>query len=454
MIGKARPFIAPAYLFLCLLLGGSGQGVWGNMLLRLLALLISAWALIERRDERLPRPIWQLMLIGGAALVLALAQLLPLSVSAWSMLPGREFLVDGYRLLGLDPAPMSWSLAPYDTFETLLALLPPIGMLAATIAFRGYSRAWLAAAMVAGAFAGVLLGALQVSAADPVTSPWYLYRQSNFGVATGFFANGNHMASLLLVTIPFIAALGATIRERPGDIKKRSAGLALVIGGLIVVITGLALNGSLAGYGLGLPVLLASALLMFGARRRFVRLALVGIAIFSLAALALLWTSPTSRGDQLGAGVSLSTRQQILTNSWELVDRFGPVGTGLGTFAKVYPLTEKPGEINRVYVNHAHNDYAELVIELGLPGAVLLLLFLAWWVAALVGMARSPAADPYAYAGAIASAALLLHSLVDFPLRTAALSAIFAMCLGLIVVSRRTAEKEGDLRPTRHLVVG
>ena len=57
-------------------------------------------------------------------------------------------------------------------------------------------------------------------------------------------------------------------------------------------------------------------------------------------------------------------------------------------------------------------------------------------------------------AGAIASAAILLHSVVDYPLRTAAMSAVFAMSLALIVESRRTARSETDLRPVRHVVVG
>ena len=56
-----------------------------------------------------------------------------------------------------------------------------------------------------------------------------------------------------------------------------------------------------------------------------------------------------------------------------------------------------------------------------------MLLFLAWWGRSVAQMVRSPASDQFAYAGAIASAALLVHSLVDFPLRTAAMSAVFAM---------------------------
>lgn len=450
MSERLRPYVAPAYLFLCLLLGGSAQGVWGNAALRLIAIMIIAWALLDRRGGSLPRPVRQLLMLIGLAIAVALLQLVPLPVSIWASLPGHAELFDGFQLLGIEPGPVPLSLSPYDGVATLLALLPPLGMLAAMIGLRGYSTAWLAAALAAGALAGVLLGVLQVTSGDPASSGWYPYRQSNFGVATGFFANGNHMASLLLASIPFIAALGATARYRAKDLRLRSAVLALVAGALVVVILGLALNGSLAGYGLGLPVVLASLLMLVGTRTALGRGVLAAIAISSLVALAMMWASPVNRG----AAASVLSRQAILANSGQLIGEFGLAGTGLGTFEKAYRLTEKPDQVDRFYVNHAHNDYLELAVETGLPGIVLMLLFLAWWGRSVWQMVRSPAADPFALAGAIASAALLLHSAVDYPLRTASLSAICAMCLILIVQSRRTARSETDLRPVRHLVVG
>jgi O-antigen ligase len=450
MIEKLRPAIAPAYLFLCLLLGGSVQGVWANALLRLIAIGIIAWALIAPREEPLSRPVKQLLVLIGLAFMLVAIQLVPLPTSIWAGFPGREHLLGAFRLLGVEAGPQPLSLAPYDSVATLLALLPPLGMLAAMIGLRGYSASWLAAALITGTVAGVLLGILQVASADPMASPWYLYRQSNFGVATGFFANSNHMASLLLVSVPFIAALGATVRERSKDVRLRSAALALVGGGLVVVVLGIILNGSLAGYGLGLPVVLASLVMLFGAHTRFARPAMLAIGAAGLVALALLWSSPVSRG----AATSVSSRQIILSNSIGLVREYGPVGSGLGTFEKAYRMGEDPAKVDRYYVNHAHDDYLELMIETGLPGIILMLLFLIWWGRSIVRMLRSPAADEFAIAGAIASAALLLHSAVDYPLRTAAMSAVFAMCLVLILQSRRSARSDSDLRPTRHLVVG
>ena len=65
--------------------------------------------------------------------------------------------------------------------------------------------------------------------------------------------------------------------------------------------------------------------------------------------------------------------------------------------------------------------------------------------------------DLLCVAGAIviASAAVLVHSLVDFPLRTAAISACFAMCLALLTGCRLPVRQDkSDLRPTRHVIIG
>jgi O-antigen ligase len=455
MSDRIRQAVAPAYLFLCLILGGSPQGLWGNAILQLLAVAIIAWALIERREESLPPLAKQLLIIIALALSLILIQMLPLPAAIWTALPGREFVVRGFEILGIAPGAMPISLAPYDSMATLLALLPPLGMLAAIIGLRAYSTAWLAAALVAGAMAGVLLGILQVSSPSPETSSWYLYRVSNFGLATGLFANSNHMANLLLVTIPFVAAVGATLRERAADVRMRSAGLAVASSGLVLAIVGLILNQSLAGIGLGVPVVLASLLILLGPSGVWTRRWLMAIGVGGLAAIALLWASPISSPlNKLGASTSIATRHEIAANSLALAGEFAPIGTGLGTFPRFYSMSEDPTKVDRYYVNHAHNDYLELAVETGVPGLLLILLFLAWWAVAVGRMLQSAAADQFALASAIASAAILLHSVVDYPLRTAAISSVFAMSLALVLVSRRVAHSDTDLRPARHLVIG
>ena len=128
-----------------------------------------------------------------------------------------------------------------------------------------------------------------------------------------------------------------------------------------------------------------------------------------------------------------------------------PFGSGLGSFRNVYSLYEQPEKVTDVYVVHAHDDYLEIALELGVAGIILMLAFLAWWAAAVWRAWRSAEGGPFARAAAIASAAVLVHSLVDFPLRTAGIAVCFALCLAFLADSRAAPPKEkAELRRRRH----
>ena len=178
-----------------------------------------------------------------------------------------------------------------------------------------------------------------------------------------------------------------------------------------------------------------------------------GLALLA-AAFAIASTSiGSSRIGQEASG-SVQSREAILQTTAKAMADTMPFGSGLGSFVRVYPLYESADRVVPEYVIHAHNDYAELVLELGLLGIVLIGAFLAWWMAAARAGWRTGGGGPYARAASIATAVVVVHSLVDFPLRTAALSATFAMCLALLI-DRRPSQRQdpADLRPTRHIVV-
>jgi O-antigen ligase len=454
MLKRARQFVAPAYLAMCLLLGGSVQGVWANMLLQLTGIAIIAWAAVDDTQAPLLPPARQLLGIGILTVAVIALQLIPLPSSLWPMLGGREAIAEGYVVLGMPLPALPLSLTPYTSLAALFTLIPPLAMFCAIVRLRAYSVTALAIALLLGTITGILLGALQVTSADPTTSPWYLYEESNTGVATGFFANANHMATLLVITLPFLAALLASARG--ANMQRYSALLALVSGAALVIVVGLVLNGSLAGYALTLPVLAVSALIIMPAKSAYRRLAIVVGALMTVGALAALATSSIRTGGTLSkdASTSVQSRQEILGTTFAALPHFMPLGSGVGSFRDVYPMYENPDRVSTVYVNHAHNDYAELALETGIPGMIVLLLFFLWWGGAVLRVWSSVEAGPYARAASIASAAVLIHSVVDFPLRTAAISACFAMCLALLA-DRRTpvAADKADLRPTRHVVM-
>jgi O-antigen ligase len=98
--------------------------------------------------------------------------------------------------------------------------------------------------------------------------------------------------------------------------------------------------------------------------------------------------------------------------------------------------------VEGVYVNHAHNDLAELWLEAGwaLPVVVLPLLaafVFAGWEAWRGVPGLSPAMLGLRRAAWIALLLVLLHSLVDYPLRTTAHLAVFGMLASFLVSGPR-----------------
>jgi O-antigen ligase len=446
----AKSLIAPAYLFACLILGGSAQGIWQNALLQLVGIAIIAWA-AAAGEEPLPKAAQTLLLILIAGLAVVILQLVPMPASMWSHgLRGR--IAEGYVLLGHAVPSLPLSLAPYACLNTLLGIIPGLAVLCAILRLGAFRASWLAAALLAGTVAGIMLGALQVVAPGE-GSPWYLYPQTNRGLAVGFFANANHMADLLVCALPFIAALASAGRSR--NIQRYSALLTVLVGAAILIIAGIALDGSLAGYALAVPAI-AGGILIVAPPKRNLRLPVAILAGLGLIAAVGAMATTSIGSSRIGqdASGSVQSRQEILKTTGKAIGDTMPFGSGLGSFTSVYPLYESADRVTSEYVIHAHNDYAELVLELGAAGAVLIVLFLAWWALAARAGWKPAVGGPYARAASIASAVILIHSLVDFPLRTAAISATFAMCLALLI-DRRPSQRQdaNDLRPTRHLVV-
>lgn len=451
MANRIRHLAAPAYLFLCLVLGGSAQGIWSNMFLQLAGLGLIGWAVFEPPAQALSRPARQLLWIAGIALLWIGLQLVPLPQPVWASIGPRGQLAAAQAMLGIAPAALPLSVAPYETIVTLLTLIPPIALYVAIERLHAYRASFLVAALVAGTLSGIALGALQVASPNPQESQFYFYPDVNFGMATGFFANANHMAALLLATLPFLAAIAASARasSRPQSVAVSIAAAALAL----VVAVGIVLNGSLAAYILVVPVLAASALIAFRTSAAVRRGAILGAALLMVGGVVAI-NSTAIGGSRIGADAagSVQSRQEILATTTTAMRAYMPFGSGLGTFRPVYDSFEDPDLVTATYSSHAHNDYAELALELGLPGVFLLLLFFYWWGKAAVDSWRSPEAQPYVRAAVVASAAILAHSIVDFPLRTAAISSLFAMCLAFLADRMKSDPLEpSELRATRHV---
>lgn len=442
----ARHFLGPVFLVLCVLLGGASlAGYMANLILQLTALLILVLSFMAR-PHGVPTAAKNLQWLIAALIAAMVLQLIPLPPEIWTVIPGREPIARGFELWG---EPLAWlplSLAPAATIAATLWLLPAVAIVFAMIRLGAFRPILIAWSVVAVTMVSVIIGALQVSSAGEA---FYFYQFTNRGLAVGPFANANHMATLLLICVPFLCAVA--VRGRQQRSGRAGSGLFVAcIAMLLLVGVGLVLNTSLAGIGLGVPVLVASLLLL---RRRsdLPRWSFIPIALISLAAVALVFLLPI--GNNLfgtGAQGSESRATSITTTLQAAADHL-PFGSGYGTFAAVYRGYEDPALVTRTWMNHAHSDVAEMLLEGGVIAGLMIVIFVGWWLLRTVSIWRDLESDVFSRAATIASAAVILHSFVDYPLRTAGISAAFAACLVLMTTAREASSRRRRSQNLRHL---
>lgn len=373
-----RSFYVGGLLLACLVLGGGTQkGLPTVYALELLALPL-AFDLAVRRTRQ-PGFGWPVYTMVGLILFCFAIQFVP------SLSPELSFL----------------SRDPGRTLDSLVYVGFALTLFLAFGRLEPIERNRMVAWFLTGVILNVALALTQFAASRGLTIELFPY-----ALGAGFFANANHFSSLLYVAIPFVIYQFDTIGRLP------MASLALL---LIVFVEFAA--GSTAGIFLSIGCAFVSVAVV-GRVRQVTRIALVGVTAIGAMTLALnpgniLHLSPDDPLD----------RPQIALTTIAAISKNLPLGSGYGTFDIVYPSAEPDTAISGTFVNHAHNEPLELVLEGGIPAALAMLAYLgllAW---------RLPAArqSPLSVAALCSIGFVIVHSLVDYPLRSAGLMAVFAL---------------------------
>lgn len=458
MNARVTGFVACAYVAACLILGGaSAAGAFANGVLQMAGLVVILLVLWRGpapglpAEARGPAWIWVLFLLAG------LLMLIPLPVSLWTGLPYRETVAAGYRMLGVELPTLPATLSIHGTIASLLALIPPAAVFLLVLQLPPEQRRLLAWTVLGVAGVSIILGAFQLMGGND--SPLRFYQITSPHAAVGYFANQNHNATMLLCALPFAGVIAARVASRAGPRSKRSAGAVVSIALALFLATGVALSGSAAGYGLFLLSALATVLIYRRAavgRLGWPWAAGLGILLVVLVVAGLRGpVSTQSLSEEISEDPA--SRRVLAETTVEAIGDSFPVGTGLGTFSTVYRQYEEPNRVSRGYANHAHNDYLEIVLELGLLGALLVLAFILWWLRQSWRVWRNDFnGAALARAGSTIVGIVLLHSIVDYPIRTAAIAALFAAGCAYMVPragpARRAETEPADGKaPLRHL---
>jgi O-antigen ligase len=420
-------------LVTALFLGGaSRENPWQVAIIEIVSLPLLMVALINVSKIGLWRKMLLPSLIVVLLLAIPLAQLIPIPFDIWKGLPGRELAAQALGLAGLAGGSRPFSLTPVETQGSLLALIPPIAVFLGVAGLSPPLRKRLTLLVPAVAIISLVIGAAQVAAGD--YSPLYFYETTNAGAAVGLFSNRNHHASLLIATLPLVA-LWIDLRGR--DPRRRLIPAAIALAVLMMVILGLIIVKSRAGVLLLIPSLFASLALVWrgeaGAHRRtLVAIGLVVVASLFIASVFAL--GPIL--ERFGGEAEIDGRMRTAPIVIDAALAHMPFGSGIGSFVPVFAGREPVETMAPTFWNHAHNDYLEVWLEAGVVAGVVFALYLAWWTRCAFMAWRAPlsTAANLARVGTIVTLLLLIHSTVDYPLRTLAIACLFAFACGLMVI--------------------
>lgn len=216
-----------------------------------------------------------------------------------------------------------------------------------------------------------------------------------------------------------------------------------MLAGICILLTALLLTHSRAGVSAGLIGLFFLMNLSRIARTRtswMSRLVALGLPIGLIAVYLLsgeLWQDRL-----LGTQLEEEGRFVLYSQLWEAVQRAPWGGYGAGSFAQLFPMSAN--ELTSHW-DKAHNDWLEMVFDLGWPVALLwFAILLSLGGRCLLGVFRRRRDRLYPMVGCSACVLVGLHSFVDFSLQIPAVSILFAMLLGVGVGQSWSSRRESS----------
>jgi O-antigen ligase len=452
-----------ALLSLTFALGGSARGDVPHLIvLRPAAALLLGYGLLTLRREHLcADPLaW---FLAAAIVALPVLQLIPLPPALWQGLPGRGLIAEIDRAAGLAGVWRPLSLTPLATRNALFACLVPLAAFVLGMQLGERDRARLLPLVLLLGGVSALAGLVQIVA--PGQDWLYFYPITNVGSEVGLFANRNHQAALLAMMLPMLAVLGILGRAR-------SRWIAL--GGAVLLIPLILVAGSRFGLVAAILALAAIPLVIAGGSERPLEgqerggvaalagrrgptaglaLAAAGVALIGLTIWQGRGEAWTRLTHSLGA---VDQRVQIVPTLGEMFAAYFPVGTGMGSFERVFQIHESDTLLGPAVVNHAHNDWIEVVLDGGVAAAVLLgagmVAFAVLSLRARKGQSRSERNPVLVRLGLLLVGLQAAASLFDYPLRTPIHAVLFTVAILWTIAGKpqKSAAKRLDTSVKTH----
>ena len=416
-----------ALLLIALLLGGGGirHGLT-NLVVQLAALGVLLFQPGLLRRFAVEAPVWLKTLVA-ATLLLPLLQLIPMPSSMWRELPGRQMAAEARELIG---AGSDWFPVTLDRARTVVAFSALVGPLAVLLSSYSRNADWRRSALtlvVGLAFLQFALGVVQFAAGGNALA---LYETNQTGRFYGFFVGHISSGLFMVIGLTCLVGLFASRQRTSLDLLVYPAAAALLIIGVI-------LSGSrsavalLAVPGLWMALLAWHELRHFSARAKWI--ALGAVIVTGLLAGTFMATNQRL-GETWERFQSFEdSRPDIWADTQIGIERYWPIGSGMGTFDEVFQVEESLETLPAKKAARAHNEYLEIALEAGVFGV---LMVAAWFAALLFSAYRGlrTVHAPVTLAAALCLLCIALQALIYFPLRN-----MTVLCVAGLLVALLTA---------------
>ena len=424
--GNRTLFVLLALIPIATTLLYGGTAMFAMLLIGpLIAVLGVVWAVRTWRKNEIAVNADPLLFPLLALMGFSLFQLLPLGSAEAA--PG---------LLSI-PASGALTLDPYATKIFILRLAGYVVFFAAALTFIDNEERLRRMVATMAIFGGIIafIGILQ-----RLASPDAIYgvRQTAQAIPFGPYVNRHHFASLMVLLTGVV--LSHLLGGGFGRDRKMLLAIPLVLMAAAVVLTGsrggviaylatfgICLAGQFRGSNSGIRARLPLAL-GAGAFGLFV----VFLVIFLGGADSLL----RSTGLQAAAEDISTGRTHFWSVAWQVFTAHPIVGAGMEAFGVAFTRFDTRNGLFRV--EQAHNDYLQLLADGGVIGFAIG----AWFIYLLLRKGyfvfREASAGEFQHAtrvGAFAGCVgVLVHSFVDFPLRTASNAFFFLLVAALLAI--------------------
>lgn len=267
-------------------------------------------------------------------------------------------------------------------------------------------------------------------------------------VATGSFVYKNHYANFLMMCLAAGIGLMVTSLQKdqmnsPKDWMRSMAtamlgSKALVRISLAIMVIALVMSRSRMGntaFFVSMTIVGLMALLLVKQRSKGLTILIISMFVIDLVIVSAWFGLEKVQQRLAETSLQQESRDEVIRDALPMVLDFPLTGTGAGSFYSTFPAY-KTTDVHSFY-DQAHNDFLQMTIEYGVPGAgilAILVCFAFYKSVRAMRKRRNSIFKGTSFACCMVIIGMLLHMTVDFPLQAFANASYFVIFVSLSMI--------------------